>query len=115
MQDRPAFDSMAIVRLSYEGRLVGKGILTRVSGRRIHVSMLNRADRRVRANIELDRGSGIELEFRIGDLPPTPRIGGRIERLARELNTTELDVEILDWDKLAAYWRRKSESVKPQQ
>lgn len=115
MDDQTTLVSTALVRISREGLPVATGILTEVSGYRVHVSILNRKDQRLPRDSDLRVGSGVELVFCVAEYPSTPCIGGRIECSECKRGTTELDVEILDWGKLALYWRHTSETDKLRQ
>lgn len=112
MNDPTKLDSTALVRVSRGGSPVGTGILTEVSGYRVHISILNRNDRRLPADSGLPHGSGVELVFCVAHLPPTPCIGGHVECSECKGRTTELDVEVFDWGKLAQYWRQASEAAR---
>jgi hypothetical protein len=55
-------------------------------------------------------GDRLRMQFRAGGSRPSPMLNVRITNKQRTLGQHVLELEILDWDKLARYWRLRIET-----
>ena len=98
-----------IVQIWRRGFPAVKGVMADVAGHRLRVSVLNRKDRALAEDSGLEVGKNVELVFHSDERSPTPAIGACLKSASRGTAATVLDIEVIDWDKLADYWQTTSQ------
>lgn len=95
----------ALIEIFRDGTRVATGMLMSVRGYQLRMSVANRTDRDFYGVAQRLRGSSVGLVFRNTPGDRTPLITADIKNSSRGERFTEIDLEVRDWQTLAAFWQ----------
>jgi hypothetical protein len=94
-----------VVHIAVNESAPAKGLATSVAGRLIEVSILNALAGRLSVPRPIDPGAKASLVFHSLRYGESPRIDGVVTQISESGSETRLQIEVLDWQELATFWR----------